>query len=999
MRRFFLSPSKLALVVVLLAMTLVGAATSGQAETLSDVGAPNQTGPAAQPDKVFASGALPGIYYLDYGSTQLSPTKYPLDGAIRFYQWSTLNPANGTYTWTELDAWMAQRKAAGLGTGIMITTYDGSTAGDIRSTPDYVIEKDNAVVPVFVKGTTDPEYLNYWRRTNYNGDFDYSTHQSLWTLTGSSSIVATPPADPDNLAAGYAGQLGGTDGATGSLTHFEERIPAMPASLSSTVTSFVSARIYISTTDPNPNDHLYLELWNTSNVKIGTIELDINNLSHPNNTWKDYTFNVSSIAHKKSVRVAFRVVNDSTAGTPTTFFVDNVKINVRHLIPRYHGINWGLTTASNPYLDSYKTFIQALGDHLKTNPDMQFVAIGTGVYGENQPTQDQYNYVMEGAGLTSANWIDTINQITAKYASAFTLPGMGPARHLLLQYAPVYKDAKEKRDTSDYAASLKVGLSSNFLMPDYTQAYKTDRTGAYDPINSYWSKVPIAMESYTLDLCSPLLTYWALINGVEKHLDYLRADDRLVRAADGSLTANAPFFAWAQKFLGKTPQDTPSVWTVMREHRNPTVYACRGDMYYYLSPTGGSTWPQLGNFNYWLYQVDAIPGGRTVPETNDKGADSRYAKDPNTGATWTEAGLGNCPAKSYNEGMYGANYPCFKTPYNPDLPALEGQTLSNYRDFYDPTDWTGGGKEAWVVRRTDQNADPAKNNPYMFFMIDDDYIKGDQAYKAEITVQYFDIVKDPLHPENDKWQLIYDSTSGPKAAVASDGKNYIQKTGTKTLMTATFTVTDGRFAGRLTGGADFYLDSRDPATKALDGNEWVHMVEVKKIDTSIPPTNTPTITPTPTQTATPTVTPTATPTTGIVEGIAYHDVDGNAVRDSGDAVLAGAVMKLKPWVTTGTTYMATSLADGTFRFPAVMPGQYTLSEETAPDGYVRSTFSLTFQVRANELMGGFEIGHEQLATPTPTMTATATSTPTATATSTPRTFYNYLPLLLQNSGM
>ena len=96
MRRFLLSPSKLVLVVVLLAMTLVGAATSGQAETLSDVGAPNQTSPAAQPDKVFASGARPGIYYLDYGSTQLSPTKYPLDGAIRFYQWSTLNSVSGS---------------------------------------------------------------------------------------------------------------------------------------------------------------------------------------------------------------------------------------------------------------------------------------------------------------------------------------------------------------------------------------------------------------------------------------------------------------------------------------------------------------------------------------------------------------------------------------------------------------------------------------------------------------------------------------------------------------------------------------------------------------------------------------------------------------------------------------------------------------------------------------------------------------------------------------
>ena len=83
------------------------------------------------------------------------------------------------------------------------------------------------------------------------------------------------------------------------------------------------------------------------------------------------------------------------------------------------------------------------------------------------------------------------------------------------------------------------------------------------------------------------------------------------------------------------------------------------------------------------------------------------------------------------------------------------------------------------------------------------YIKGDQSYQVKITVKYFDI-------GTDKWQLKYDSTSGEKAAVAPDGKNYIQKTGTKQLKEVTFTIPDGKFAGRLTGGADFYLDSRAP---------------------------------------------------------------------------------------------------------------------------------------------------------------------------------------------
>ena len=47
------------------------------------------------------------------------------------------------------------------------------------------------------------------------------------------------------------------------------------------------------------------------------------------------------------------------------------------------------------------------------------------------------------------------------------------------------------------------------------------------------------------------------------------------------------------------------------------------------------------------------------------------------------------------------------------------------------SDWTGEGKEAWIVRRTDQNADAAKNNPFMFFQIDDGFIDGSQIYPVQ----------------------------------------------------------------------------------------------------------------------------------------------------------------------------------------------------------------------------------------------------------------------------
>ena len=83
-------------------------------------------------------------------------------------------------------------------------------------------------------------------------------------------------------------------------------------------------------------------------------------------------------------------------------------------------------------------------------------------------------------------------------------------------------------------------------------------------------------------------------------------------------------------------------------------------------------------------------------------------------------------------------------------------------------------------------------------------------------------------------ELEYDGANGEKAAVAPDGKNYIQKTGTKQLQSVTFTISDGKLAGRLPGGADFYVDSRAP-DGSLDGNEWVHMVEVAcRIQPAVP---------------------------------------------------------------------------------------------------------------------------------------------------------------------
>ena len=74
---------------------------------------------------------------------------------------------------------------------------------------------------------------------------------------------------------------------------------------------------------------------------LAPARLDVTNKSQANNTWQDYVFDVPSIAHKRSVRVAFVVATDNAYAT--TFYVDNVYPMVRHLVPDYHGKNWAAT--------------------------------------------------------------------------------------------------------------------------------------------------------------------------------------------------------------------------------------------------------------------------------------------------------------------------------------------------------------------------------------------------------------------------------------------------------------------------------------------------------------------------------------------------------------------------------------------------------------------------------------------------------------------------------
>ncbi len=460
---------------------------------------------------------------------------------------------------------------------------------------------------------------------------------------------------------------------------------------------------------------------------------------------------------------------------------------------------------SDAYMSPYVRFITALGARYRDDPRVEFISMGTGRYGENTATDPQDFQTLVDNGLTQALWTQYVENVTDAYSAAFTEGGT-LRKSLLLQYAPWTFSKTERRDTGTYAAERGVGLSFNGLYPDDEAAIKKNHTsmpytGKYDQMLIYSNTVPIAFETYSYMLCNPTQVYWGVINALDKHVYYLRASIDLFKEWDPSSgwytgpdkTENVNIFAWASKYIGKDAWNTPSAWVALRDHRDPwrTCWQIANG-----EPPDPHYYPQWGNYSFYLYQDDDIPGGDTVPETNEQ-----YAGSP-----------------SYPITRIGDN----TNPYNPIIPP---------------------GREGWVVRRTDQ----ASGNPYMWFKIDDRYIYN-YTGTVTVTVTYADVF-------TDTWALKYDAADGTEHTAVPEGSSvpYVQKTNSRTWKQARFVITDGRFANGLTGGADFRIDSLS------DGDEWIHMVDVTRGSGGAPPVQ-PTPTPGPSPTPSPTFTPGPTPT-------------------------------------------------------------------------------------------------------------------------------------------
>lgn len=844
--------------VMLVVATLMASLASAQDPTFDP-----QAGPDYGPPIV-----APGYYLV--GSKNLDPALFHQGGDMQFFSWTQLQPnpgPNGFY-WATLDQFVQEHSAVNghaKGVGISITVYDGREGDGIAMMPGWA---QNA-------NTTFLGYDgNLFEKTNFSFEQDLAS----WSSSGAVSISTTTA-----HAGTKSAKLGGAPNATAELLRGGVRIPT-----GLTAEGINELTYWWRSDGTDAGDTLKVELLEGSTV-LGVVQT----VGGGSSTWQKVTFDLKPY-QAKWASLRFTVTTNG-ASPDAAFYIDEVSVRTQPLIPKY----W-----SAEYQSLYKAFVQALGDRYRDNPNVAFISIGTGQYGETRATGTFDRPATKAAGLPDSNaWVATVNAITDMYVDAFSQGGR-LRKVLLLQNAPFQYSAQEREDFSDYAAIRKVGLSFNGMYWDWNYAETVNYpfaqvgtnqygTAAFDPALRYGDQVAVGFETYSYMLGDPNnnirneenFFYWATLSVLDLGTDYVRMSSYsgwYLGPNDQPVPAYTDIMGWAAPYFGASfnPRDNrppPSVWVAMRDHIFPACYWLNQ-----ASCESTTSWPPLGNFEFYLYQYDQIAGGQTRPETS---LDSWGGQVPD---------MGLCPVGSPGP----AGYPCYPDAHNPSLP--------------------NNAREALMIRRTDQ----ASNNSFMFFDIDDMYMAGG-VNTAEITVTYWD-------HGTDKFRLQYDSTSGPKYARPTDSANlWVEKQGTNTFRKVTFRVTDAKFANGLTGGTDFVLDSRD-ANGAKDGDEWIHFVDVRKIDSS-QPTSTPT--PTNTPSPTPTNTPTATrvPTVGGITGVAFVDANGNGLSDPAETRLPNLMVSLKNGAGQVVATVLTS-AGGEYSFQDLAPGTYTV-ESALPESH------------------------------------------------------------------
>ncbi|NLG27013.1 MAG: DNRLRE domain-containing protein, partial [Chloroflexi bacterium] len=240
----------------------------------------------------------------------------------------------------------------------------------------------------------------------------------------------------------------------------------------------------------------------------------------------------------------------------------------------------------------HREMIAALGARYNSHPQVTAVSVSTGLDGETQATKDYmggWNAIVDtqypGVRGCFTNFVLSCMDY---YRAAF------PNKPLFVNNAPGASGMRWQ--SSLYASQIEpaVGLRHCGMWEDL-QGHQGGGTfiGLWDHIRQYSMTLPIWLES-PYGWGAKDTKYWSWLAGLHYHPEAIDVHREW-------LTDTSPeMLRWVSAHLGVTIEDTPSVWTALRD-----------TMYPILDWGSGQSSGHLGDWTFWLTRQE-IAGGGTV---------------------------------------------------------------------------------------------------------------------------------------------------------------------------------------------------------------------------------------------------------------------------------------------------------------------------------------------------------------------------------------------------
>jgi hypothetical protein len=224
-------------------------------------------------------------------------------------------------------------------------------------------------------------------------------------------------------------------------------------------------------------------------------------------------------------------------------------------------------TAVLPAYDSelwrrnYSKFVRALGARYDGHPQVACVVANIGLDGETHIVKDypcNWNELLDlQLGGVRHRFGQFMTECMVVYREAF------PNTPVYVANAP--GGSGTRIVTSERAAQLKppVGLKNAgmWLDADSYQGYG-GYAGMWDMINTYSMTLPIWVES-KFDMGQPWQRYWAFLQGLHSHPTMMSVHPEYLTQSDPE------WLRFVQEHLGVRINDTPDVWTVLRDFDYP----------------------------------------------------------------------------------------------------------------------------------------------------------------------------------------------------------------------------------------------------------------------------------------------------------------------------------------------------------------------------------------------------------------------------------------------